>query len=76
MVDGHAIPDISILLDGLLGSESKPKNPELKFNGARIINTKSSLEDKSEGRYSAKTISEIMGESSRTIQSTTKYSEW
>ena len=36
------------------GSESKPKNPELKFNGARIINTKSSLEDKSEGRYSAK----------------------
>ena len=32
----------------------EPKRTELKFNGARIINTKSSLEDKSEGRYSAK----------------------
>ena len=31
-----------------------PKRSELRFNGARIINTKSSLEDKSEGRYSAK----------------------
>ncbi len=33
---------------------SNSENPELRFDGARIINTKSSLQDKLEGRFAAK----------------------
>ena len=34
--------------------DNDSRDSQLKFTGARIINTKSSLEDKSEGRFSAK----------------------